>query len=616
MTRIVFISIFFFLSILSGNAQIVVDDSTKIINLVKIHEGPGVKISNIVYHISPNSSHSPAGYFTDPFGVTGLEKGLLLTTGAALNAVGPNDVSDKSQGNSDSLQDPDMYNYVNPTNKMLDVCYVEFDFITSSSSLSFSYVFGSEEYVEFLNYPDQFAFLISGPGIAGKQNIALVPNTNLPVSVGNINPNNNSGYFISNGTGSTPFINLDLQYDGYTTVLKAHAAVLPCQTYHIKLAIADLRDDKYDSGVFIEQESFVSKDVNLKVEYEHPRFNTAMEGCNKAYIIFKRNPGASLSTAITYDYYIKGTATNSVDYGTIPSSITIPAGKDSAFITIDAFDDGIDDDAEFVRIVLKSPCPAIPLTDSIDVVIKEDFPYPIPDDKICLGQSVQLNKSYLPGDSIFWNSSPYLSCDTCLSPVASNPSTQYFGYLAKDPVSGCKTRDSVLVEVIDLKVQLSYYQDPCYSNLDFFFLGNSTNATNYNWDFGDNTSSQEANPLHQFPFLNTQDPVQYTVHLLVSREQPSCSADTTITIAISDPLFIPNLITVDDNGKNDNFEVLGINTECWRLDIYNRWNSLVYRNDNYQNNFNAEKLSEGVYYFLLQNHPKDRKFKGWIHILK
>jgi hypothetical protein len=610
MTKTISFIVFIVLFVLSAQGQISVDDSQNIINLVKKLEGPGVKISNINYHVSPKA----AGYFSDDFGVTGLENGLLLTTGAAKNAIGPNDASNKSLGHKDSLQDPDMYFVANNTNTMLDICYVEFDFITSSSSLTFNYVFASEEYIEFLNYPDEFAFIISGPGITGKQNIALVPGTNTQVSVANINPNKNSQYYISNGTGSTPFINLDLQYDGYTRVLKAKTSVLPCKTYHIKLAIADMRDDAYDSGVFIGQESFISRDVDLKVIYEHPRFNTAMEGCNKAMIVFKRTT-ADLSTAITYDYFIKGTAVNGTDYVSIANNIVIPAGKDSAYITIDPFSDGIPDDGEFVRLVLKSKCPAFPYSDSIDVIIKETFPYNIPKEKVCNGQSVMLNKSFIPGDSIFWNPSPYLSCDSCSSPVVSAPASTWFDYMAKDPVSGCKAFDSVFVEVLNLEAKLAFQQDPCYSSLDFFFTGDSPNATSYQWSFGDNTTSQEANPLHQYPFLNRKDPVQYNVTLVVTNEFPGCIDDTTITININNPLFIPNLITADQNAKNDNFEVVGI-SDCWQLLVYNSWNALVYRNDHYKNDFAGEKLAEGVYFFLLKNQSEDRKFKGWVHILK
>jgi len=50
-----------------------------------------------------------------------------------------------------------------------DASILEFDFIPQSDTLKFNYIFGSEEYPEYVNsgYNDVFGFFISGPGIAG-----------------------------------------------------------------------------------------------------------------------------------------------------------------------------------------------------------------------------------------------------------------------------------------------------------------------------------------------------------------------------------------------------------------------------------------------------------------
>lgn len=600
----------------SVKAQIAVNDSEDLISVVKKLEGSGVQISNITYHFSSGGKR-PAGAFSDDYGIIGLDKGLLLTTGAAVNAIGPNHLPNKSQSNSDSLQDPDLMPYIEDYGsvQMHDVCYVEFDLVSAYPILSFDYIFASEEYTEFLNYHDVFVFLISGPGITGKKNIALVPNTNVPVSVASINPLQNSQYYISNGSGATPWINIDLQYDGYTRILNATSNVIPCETYHIKLAIVDVVDNLYDSGVFIEEGSFTSNNINMKVQLEHPRFNTAIEGCNDAYVIFKRPFFSDKSEEIEYNFLIKGSAGNGSDYSLIADSIVIPAGMDSAFITISPFLDGISDDNEYVRLVLNSTCSVFPDFDSIDVPIRESFLYFIPAEKICLGQSVTLNKTFIPGDSIFWDASPYLSCIQCPSPVAANPPTIYFPYTAKDTASGCVARDSVNVEAIQVKADFSFYQDPCYTSLDFFFVNNSQNASNYFWDFGDSRTSDQANLLHQFPFFNKQDATQYNVTLVASLDQPSCSDDTTVTLHIANPLFIPNLITGNKDAKNDEFKIVGIDTGCWKLWVYNRWGNLVYKNEDYKNNFTGEDLKSGAYFYTIQNRPEDREFKGWIHII-
>lgn len=607
-----------FLEIPLASAQLRISDTEDISTIVKRLEGPGVKIFNITHRFSPNAQLRPAGSFIDDFGFTGLDRGLLLTSGAAINALGPNNMPGITQINNDTMQDPDLIPFIKDYDKdekrMNDVCYVEFDLVSSYPILSFNYVFASEEYIEFLNYYDVFTFLISGPGIAGKKNIAVLPNTSIPVSVATVNPNQNSGYYLSNGTGSTPYINIDFQYDGYTKVLEAKTNIIPCEVYHIKLAIADVLDDTYDAAVFIEEGSFQSQNLDLKVMYEHPRFNTAMEGCNDAYVVFRRPWYAPFNEDVTFEYTIHGTAQNDMDYSHIEENIIIPAGKDSAYVVISPTDDLISDNSEFVRLVIKSKCSFFSSLDSIEIPIRETFSYTIPDEKICKAESVRLNKSFIPGDSIFWDATPFLDCHKCPSPSASVPFTSYLLYTAKDTASGCVARDSVKVEVIKVKADFEYYHDPCYSSLDFLFNNKSEQATYYSWSFGDGKETDEENPRHQYPFYNTLEPQQYAVTLVAASQTPNCAADTTIYIEIDSPLFIPNLITDNSDAKNDVMQIVGIVPGCWTLEIYNRWGNLMYKNDNYQNDFTGKDLN-GVYYFVLRNGPEDREYKGWINII-
>src|SRR5690606_8418105 len=98
---------------------------------------------------------------------------------------------------------------------------------------------------------DVFGFFISGPGITGdpgignQKNIALIPGTNQAVAINNVNNGSNSIFFHDNAGGQ------HLQYDGITRGLSAFSVVQPCQTYHLKLVVADASDRKFDSGVFI-----------------------------------------------------------------------------------------------------------------------------------------------------------------------------------------------------------------------------------------------------------------------------------------------------------------------------------------------------------------------------
>jgi hypothetical protein len=179
--------------------------------------------------------------------------------------------------------------------------------VATSDSIRFNYVFGSEEYMEFVSTTpgginDGFGFFISGPGISGPfsggaQNIAIVPGTSLPVTMFNLNLNTNSAFYFDNGdgfgTGTAPD-GLTVQYDGFTLPLVAAAAVQCGQTYHIKLAIADGGDYSLDSGVFIEEGSFTSTgNVYMSSSTSFGgavsgNDTTIYEGCGFASILFDR----------------------------------------------------------------------------------------------------------------------------------------------------------------------------------------------------------------------------------------------------------------------------------------------------------------------------------------
>ncbi len=80
------------------------------------------------------------------------------------------------------------------------------------------------------------------------------------------------------------------------------------------------------------------------------------------------------------------------------------------------------------------------------------------------------------------------------------------------------------------------------------------------------------------------------------------------------PIFY-NVITPNNDNRNDAFVIGNLN---WypenELKIYNRWGQEVYQNSNYQNNWQAEKLSAGVYYYFFTANGKS--WKGWVEVMR
>jgi gliding motility-associated-like protein len=273
-------SFFVLLMVLSNyviNAQLVVDNTSQTpLQLAQnVLLGQGINISNIKFNgssVNANAMNDQIGQFSNGSTTNiGINKGLILSTGNAIIAKGPNDRSLATLPTSNALEGDLDLSILTNNQIIKNVAILEFDFIPVGNKLNFNFVFASDEYPEFVNdfYNDNFGFFISGPGISGPftgsaQNIALIPNTTLPVSINNLNngtanngPCEYCAYYVNNEGGGS------IQYDGFTTLLVANADVQCGQTYHIKLAIANVGDNLYDSAVFIEGASFSSPGINL-----------------------------------------------------------------------------------------------------------------------------------------------------------------------------------------------------------------------------------------------------------------------------------------------------------------------------------------------------------------
>src|SRR6185436_9180002 len=246
-------------------AQLSVTPGVTPATLVSTILGSGVTVSNIQYTGSANAS----GTFSCGAGCNiGFPSGILLTSGSATIATIPNTQSGQGQDNGLLATDPQLNTLT--VGQTQDVCVLEFDFSVASDSVAFNYIFASDEYSDYANTScnDVFGFFISGPGIVGQKDIAVVPGTfpAVPMTINNVN-NGNAGhgipppgpceycqYFREN----TAPVSITTAYDGLTTVMTAGSAVQPCATYHIKLAIADVCDGIFDSGVFLLANSFSS----------------------------------------------------------------------------------------------------------------------------------------------------------------------------------------------------------------------------------------------------------------------------------------------------------------------------------------------------------------------
>ncbi len=338
------------------------------------------------------------GTFTDGGSTVNMNNGIVLTSGQVGIANGPNNSNSAGANVGGPNSDPDLD--ILTGGNLFDVQGIEFDFRPTINSISFQYVFGSEEYCEFVNsgFNDVFGFFISGPGINGGfssngQNIAVLPNSGIFVSINNVNHLTNTAYFIPNQGNCGGMTNMDdIQYDGYTQLLVAVANVIPCEVYHIRLVIADVGDGIYDSGVFLGAGTFTAGGTATGEALSATTgTNIVYESCNDGTFVFTRAGGDnSLPLVLNFTILPSSTATPGVDYVPFSLSITIPPGLDNFALPINVIADNIPEGIETIILSLTNSCSCSSLEIELEIHDPPPIELDLPDLEACAGSPIFL----------------------------------------------------------------------------------------------------------------------------------------------------------------------------------------------------------------------------------
>ncbi|WP_336731809.1 choice-of-anchor L domain-containing protein [Chryseobacterium sp. VD8] len=239
----------------------------QLVKNVLISGGSSCAVANVTnVTVSPNQPATDTerawGYFHKGTTAFPFTDGVVLVTGKARRAgnVLESGLSDTVPGST--VSDPDLVTAINPLAPLKDAVFIEFDFVPNSTQVKFNYIFASEEYTS--NFPcgvysDGFALLLKKVGDPTYTNMAILPGTAGPVSVTNIVPAGNGftcgpineAYF-----GGMNTANIETNFNGRTIPLTATATVIPGQTYHFKMVLADASDSSFDSAVFLQGGSF------------------------------------------------------------------------------------------------------------------------------------------------------------------------------------------------------------------------------------------------------------------------------------------------------------------------------------------------------------------------
>ncbi|KAB1064358.1 choice-of-anchor L domain-containing protein [Salibacter halophilus] len=258
-----FIIAVFLLSAFTVRAQLLIDEIKTLDHVINdvLIKGD-LETRNLDYTRGARGSFK---LFENENSILPIKRGVVLSTGSA-GIIPMQNVETGASGSMGVPGDPDLDRVAKGVT--FDATVLTFDFVPEQNTISFRYVFGSEEYPEYVNrgFNDVFVFYLIDLKTQERRNLAVIPNTDEPISIDNINSERYSQFYIDN-TNFKPMsvAQKTIEFDGITRPLIAYAKVEPGRAYRIKIAIADAGDSRYDSAVFLEGGSFQSQDEDTFV---------------------------------------------------------------------------------------------------------------------------------------------------------------------------------------------------------------------------------------------------------------------------------------------------------------------------------------------------------------
>jgi len=233
---------------------------------------------------------------------------------------------------------------------------------------------------------------------------------------------------------------------------------------------------------------------------------------------------------------------------------------------------------------------------------------------ICAGQNTSLTAS--GGTNYTWT--PTITNGQSLSPTQ----TTTYSVVGID-ANGCQNSDNVSVMVLPLptaSISANVLVGP--PGTEVTFTNASTNATNYNWNFGNGSQVNTTTLTNQTEtFLNQGI---YTVTLTASNG--FCDASQNLTVTIIVPLleyFVPNVFTVTGDNVNESWTIQTQNATSSTILIFNRWGNLIVElknpNETWDGTVNGKEATSGVYFYkyeFVDNYNKKTSGHGHFTLIR
>ncbi|MFN9681657.1 MAG: choice-of-anchor L domain-containing protein, partial [Bacteroidota bacterium] len=190
-----------------------------------------------------------------------------------------------------------------------------------------------------------------------------------------------------------------IQYDGFTRPLTAVLKLIPCQTYRIRLLIADVSDGKFDSAVFLEAESFnIGGGAKLNGSSQDEA-QIIEEGCTNGFFRLNRLNADNIQQPLIVKIKVPNDskAKEGLDFERLPKEITIPENKSFVDLPINTLLDNEEESLEELILQLDFPCACIADTARLFIKDVSKLRNGLKNVTFCLGDTLTINVNPIGG---------------------------------------------------------------------------------------------------------------------------------------------------------------------------------------------------------------------------
>ncbi|WP_322973917.1 PKD domain-containing protein [Pedobacter sandarakinus] len=244
----------------------------------------------------------------------------------------------------------------------------------------------------------------------------------------------------------------------------------------------------------------------------------------------------------------------------------------------------------------------------------------------CIKDVIKLSVPEQPGVAYAWTGPNNFTASTNAVEIPIIDFNQAGTYQVTLTAGSCSAAPATIIIPPIAKIPTAkFYTEPNF-NIKFAvpapinFINTSTDADDYEWDFGDGQTSNEISPTHTYR-IDGLFKVKLTAFSKNGCFNSIILGD--LLVKKEGSIYTPNAFSPNGDGVNDEFVVGVTNLKRYRIQIYNRYGSQVFFTDNIFDNwkgtFKNGELPVGVYYYVILGTTlsnENVKFSGSVTLLR